>query len=428
MRFRRLAMPPNAHLQLQLRLPLLWLLALLLAALFLPNRAWNTLLVGFGGMVLTAYVWVRVLANGLSAARQLRFGWVSVGDRLEELLEIRNDGSLPALWVEVVDESNVPGYTAAVVRSVGFGSADRWRQSAVCHQRGQFHLGPWAIRASDPFGIFLLVKTYPKSSEVIIHPPIHAQLSIPLPTGQRSGQTRASRRAWQATINAAGVRDYRPDDPLQWIHWRTTARKGALHVREFDLDAAGDIWLLLDLQAAVQLGAGLDGTEEHAVLLAASLAARGLSENRPMGIAAYGRFPYVVPPGTGEGQRWRLLRALALVQADGDVGLQRMLQDFQPRAGRGTAVLILTASGSPEWLPELLTLPRRGIQPHVILLDRASFGGSGGQGLQTAVRQLGVSCSLIRQGEVGQPLEEQSRRGHWEFIVTGTGKVVQVDR
>ena len=55
--------------------------------------------------------------------------------------------------------------------------------------------------------------------------------------------------------NAATVRDYHIDDPYRWIHWPTSARRDALYVRQFERDAAGDIWLLLDAQAATQLGA-----------------------------------------------------------------------------------------------------------------------------------------------------------------------------
>ncbi len=419
---------PQVQITVQRRLPLLWLVLLAGTAVFLPDRAWNTLLIGFGGMVIIGYLWVRTIAQGLHAERRLRFGWVAVGDRLEEKFILTNSSALPALWVEVLDNSNVPDYSAAVVRSVGGYGQEQWRQSAICQQRGKFHLGPWAIRTSDPFGIFSLTCHYPTSAEIIIHPPIHGQLPIPLPHGQSSGRVHARQRSWQATVNAASVRDYHPNDPYQWIHWPTTARRGALFVREFDLDAAGDVWILLDMQANTQLGHGQDGTEEHAVLLAAALAARGLSQMRPIGLLGYGQEPQIVPPGRGEGQRWHILQALALVQANGETSLRRALQDLAQRARRGAAAIIITPTPAADWLPNLATLSQRGIQCHVLVLDRHSFGGEeNSAGLQKAVQQLGLNCQLVRQGEIGSPLEEQARRGFWRFAVTGTGKVVVVE-
>lgn len=418
---------PKAQIELRLRLPLIWFTILFAAALLLPDRVWNTLLVGLGGLFVIAYVWVRFLASGLEARRRLRFGWIAVGDRLEEHFELVNHSPIPALWVEIIDHSNVPGYRTAVVRSAGGGELNRWRESAVCTRRGQYTLGPWTIRTSDPFGIFMVTCHYAATNEIIIHPPIYGQLPIPLPAGQSSGRVRARQRAWQATLNAAAVRDYHPQDPFRWIHWPTTARRDSLYVREFDLDAAGDIWILLDLQADVQLGSGADSTEEYAVLLAASLAARALRQNRAVGLAAYGQTPQVVRPGQGQGQQWKILRALALVNADGQAGLALTIRDLKRTIRPGTAVVIITATGTTGWLPDLLSLSQQGVQSNVILLDRRSFGGEGNsEGLRDAIRQLGLSAHVIRQGDIDQPPAGQERRGDWDFRVTGLGKVIAV--
>lgn len=415
-----------AQIQLQFRMPLIWFGVLFIAAILLPDRVWYTLLIGIGGLFVVSYVWIRQLAKGVHATRRLRYGWVSVGDRLEEQFTIINTSLLPALWVEVVDQSNVPEYKTAVVHSVANEGVRRWREYAVCLQRGQYQLGPWTIRSSDPFGIFILTRQYPVSNEVIIHPPIHTEIPIPLPSGQSSGRVRARQRAWRATINAASVRDYQPNDPYRWIHWPTSARRDELFVRQFDLDAAGDIWILLDMEQQIQLGDGLDGTEEHAVLLAASLAAMALHQNRPVGVAGYGRSPQIVPPGRGTGHRWKILRALALVNADGDATLSQTITDISRLMRRGSAAVIITATNSIEWLPNLTTLSQRGLRSELIVLDRPSFGGTGkSQVLQDALLQQGYSCHIIRQGEIGQA-PEQEKRGYWEFKVTGTGGVVAV--
>lgn len=428
--FKTTLVTPHARrrLRLRARLPLLWIALAFLAALFLPDRIWTTFLVGLGGLFLVAYLWARQLLHGLHGQRRLRFGWVAVGDRLGESFVLSNEALVPAFWVQIVDHSTVPDYRPAVVRSVGATGVERWRQDAVCRRRGQYHLGPWELHSADPFGIFSITIEYVRTEELIIHPPIHSELPIPLPPGQSSGRSRSRERSWRATVNAAAVRDYIPGDPWRWIHWPTSARHDKLYVRQFDLDAAGDVWLLLDLEAAAQAGQGPEGTEEHAVLLAAALIGRARHENRPMGLAAYGRQPAVITPGQGAGQEWRLLRALALVEANGDTPLSVALQDLSRVARRGSAAVIITPTTSTEWLPGLISLAQSGIQANVILLERSSFGAAQSNlGLDDAVRRLGFSCHVIRQGEVGSPPPTGEQRGYWRFKTLATGKVVVLE-
>jgi uncharacterized protein (DUF58 family) len=423
---------PGTQIRLRLRLPFLLVAVLLVPAVLIPDRIWTTLLVGLSGLITIGYIWTRLLAAGLKATRQLQYGWISVGDQLQEAFAITNTSSAPALWVEVTDDSTVPGYNAAVVQSVDGRTTVRWRQTAVCTRRGQYRLGPWSLRAGDPFGLFELTHHMAATEEIIIHPPIISRLPVPLPPGHSEGRARTTTRAWQATINAATVRDYQLPDPFNWIHWKTSARRDALYVRQFDRDAAGDIWLVIDGDAAVQLGHGIEGTEEQAVLLAAALAARAILETRPAGLAAYGVRPHVVAPGLGQSQRWAVLRALALLQADGDTPLDRALRDVADVARPGSAAVIITPSANPDWLGALVMLAQRGIECDVLLLDRPSFGSAEPAevsiGLQRAIVAAGFPCRLLSRDAIAQPLPEGERHGYWEFKVTGTGKAIAVRR
>ncbi len=416
--------PVGVQIKLQLRFPLLLLGILLLAAFLLPDRVWNTLLIGFGGIFLLAYGWVSLLAHHLSGGRWVQLGWVSVGDHLEEQFYLQNDSFVPVLWVEVLDESTLPDYASSVVRSLGGYGQDRWRRKTLCTQRGAYRLGPWSFCTGDPFGIFSMTRHFDYVEEIVIYPPIDASIGVALPTGERDGRIRSAQHSWKATINSATVREYQTNDPLRWIHWPTTARRGGLYVRQFDLDATGDIWLCLDLQAEVQLGVGMESTEEHAVLLAATLAVQGLRAVRAVGLATYGDPPHLLPVGRGRGQQWRILRVLALLTANGQADIGVALDDLGKVVRRGSAMVIITPSGSLDWLPALLSLGQRGIACTVVLLDRESFGGRGNTAvLQQAIQRLGFTCYIVRQGELGNPLLAKENEDH-DYRITPLGRVV----
>ena len=420
---------PEIHFQWRLRWPLGLLVLLAVAAVLLPHTVWNSLLLGLGGLYLVAWRWTRQLGQSLRGERTLRSGWVAVGDELEEKFALVNHTSWPALWVEMVDEANVPGYQAHSVQTVDGHGRQAWRRTAVCLQRGHFKLGPWRLRTGDPFGLFQVEICYPTVAELIIHPPVQSNFHIPLPAGQRSGRARARQRSLRATVNAASIRPYVTGDPERWVHWPTTARRDELFVRQFDLDASGDIWILLDLAADVQVGTGLHGTEEHAVLLAATLTAQTLSQHRGVGLASYGDEPRLILPVRGEGQSWRMLRTLALVTAVGKTPLPEALRDLQRIAKPGTAVIIITPNLDDDSLPHLLNLAHKGVLPHILLFDRASFGDPhatphAAEAFKRTLTSMGFDAAVIQQGDIRQPEDLLRPRTSWR--VTPLGKAIRV--
>lgn len=376
-----------------------WIVGFLaLFALLIPHPAWMVLLVVLGGLWLGSFVWMRALLRGISAERQQQSNWVAIGDTLIEQFKIENRSWFPAPYIEIADSSNVPNYRASFVVTIGRNTTQQWQHKALCTRRGRFQLGPWSLKIGDVFGLYEVTIAYDQIAEIVIYPPILTNLPISLPAGKSEGQLPRRQHSWQAQINAAGVRHFRPNDPHRHIHWPTSARRNALFVREFEQDAAGDIWLVPDLSADNQVGRDRDSTEEHAILLATSLMAQGLYERRAVGLAAYGETPHIVPPSQGTQQRWRLLEALAMVSSAKSTSLQATLRDVRHIVQRGSAVLLITATDSAEWLPDLFHLHQSGVAVSIVLFDRRTFGAfSNTHILQQQLLRMGFSCSVLER-------------------------------
>jgi transglutaminase-like putative cysteine protease len=74
------------------------LLAILIVLQLLdPNKAWMMLIIGFGGLWLLMYLWSRQLAEGLRIHRHQLYGWLQVGDWLEERFVLSNQSLVPAV-------------------------------------------------------------------------------------------------------------------------------------------------------------------------------------------------------------------------------------------------------------------------------------------------------------------------------------------
>ncbi len=419
---------PQARLQLNTRLLSALVGLLLILQVVAPDRVWMVLLVGLGGAWLIGYLWARSLMRGLRLTREMRFGWAQVGDRLEERFTLSHQGWLPGLWVEVVDHTTLPEYRVSRVTGVGSRSHTRWHTQGVCSRRGLFTLGPTSLRSGDPLGLYTVSLEYPDSASLLVTPPILPLPTIEVAPGGRSGEGRPRVDAPERTVSAAGVRPYVRSDSLRWIHWRTSARHDSLFVRILDGTPAGDWWIFLDLDREVQAGQGQASTEEHGVILAASLADRGLRMGRSVGLVAYGDGLVWMAPQGGDGQRWAILRALSLVRP-GTCSLAGLLARAHPRFGERTSLIIITPAADSEWIKSLWPLLRRGAIPTVLLLDPASFGGDGNvSGLSALLSDLGITFYVIPRELLDRPEARPGQTGHWEWRVSPLGRAVAVRR
>ena len=415
--------------------PLALTIVLIGSHLVFPSKVWVVLLWMMGGVGGLSYYWARSLRQQISVERRLRYGWVQVGDRLEEQFTLVNNSWLPVLWAEVVDESDLPGYEVNRVSSCSASSSARWTTAKVCTRRGIYTLGPWSLIVSDPFGFFTVTFRKQETEAIAVYPPVVDLPQIALPRGLAVGRSRTLRRISEATIDVSQTRTYQPNDPWRLIHWPSTAHRGDLIVREFDAEISGNLWIVLDLDQRVQAGQGEESTEEYGVILASSLADRTLRQNRAVGLLAFGLEQALVPPGRGKGHMWRILHHLASVKAGGTQRLSDVLNGMRETLGHGTTVLVITPSCEPDWIDALVPLTRHGIAPSVVLLDGDSFSDGEPAGLSTKARHMQdllanaqVSTHMIQKGYPFRHVVPPKQRGQWEFKVSPLGRAIVVRR
>ncbi|HOG48170.1 MAG TPA: DUF58 domain-containing protein, partial [Anaerolineae bacterium] len=289
-----------------------------------------------------------------------------------------------------------------------------------------FALGPVDVHLADPLGLFHVSLRLGEQSSFVVYPVIAALPPLDMPRGSATGRVRASLRAAEATPSVSSVRLYTPGDAPHRIHWRTTARRGELYVKDHDREPAGDLWIILDLHQAVHAGAGERSTLEYGVTLAASLADAMLRQNRAVGLLCDGGEYLLLRPQWGQAQLWRILRSLSTVRAQGRRRLGHLIAQAAPVLARGLTAILITPSTDPEWLGGLLDLQQRGVAAGVILLDPASFGGQGNiEAMVGLLYDRAVAVRVIDQGFRFRPLVPP-RKQRPTFKVLSTGRVIAV--
>jgi uncharacterized protein (DUF58 family) len=396
--------------------------ALIVLAVVVPYNILYYLAYLWGWLLLMSWAWVRYQGPRVELERELHGGWAQVGDELTEGWELRNYSWLPLLWLQVDDGSTLPGYNARRVGATGAQSTQQWITNALCTRRGRYRVGPMTLELGDPLGLFRYRRVDAQSREMIVYPPLVHLPTLQRPRGQRGGAATAALVNTLPTTNAGGLRDYRPGDPLNYIHWRAVAHTGKLVVKEFDQEVAGAIWIVLDLARDVQQGTGDEATEELGVVLACSLANLLLAEGRTVGLFARGAERRVVRPGRGRQHLWEFMSTLVDAQADGTIALRDALGELAALASGRVAAVAITPDHSVSWAGALIGLTGGGASASALLLEgEHPHPATGGR-----LDRIGIRHAVFSTTVPLQPISPIQRRAPG-YRISPLGRAVQVE-
>jgi uncharacterized protein (DUF58 family) len=399
----------------KLRQPLVALLIAILLGLQYnePSRAYMILLVTLGGMFIISFVWARSLGKGMLFHREASFSWVQVGDHLEENLVLINTSWFPAAYIEFIDRSTLPGYSANRITSISADDIDEWSVPVFCSQRGLFHFGDAQIITTDPLGIFEVTVHAGLQTPLLVLPQPSVLPALPVASSGVMGEGQPRRDASQQSMHVSTVREFAEGDSVRLIHWPTTARRNKTFVRLMENAPEGNWWIVLDLDQAHMLGSGWDSTEEQSVALAASLADLGLRSRKSTGLVSNGREFGWLPPEKGDAHRWEILQTLALAKP-GSLPLAGLFDKISASLGNHHSLLIITACTQTDWIKSMPSLIKRGVIPTVFLIDTAGYAGvESMQGAAITLAKQNIRHHIIPRGLIEPPQHEPIPLGAW---------------
>ncbi len=397
----------------------LLLITCLLAGLFTGRAFFFNLAYLFGGLIIISFIWAWTSVRWVSISRRTRARRAQVGRKLDEAFMVRNQSWLPKLWLEIVDHSTLPGHRAShVVPALNGRSSYRWYVDTLCQVRGEFQLGPLTLVSGDPFGLFTLPRRLQPVTKVTVYPAVVPINHVELPGALLYGGEAQRRRSQYTTSNASGVREYVNGDSFNRIHWKTTARRDRLMVKEFEIDPIADIWLFLDLSpdslvedfnvrrtgpggTIIPTQPGIPAsTEEYGVVIAASLAQYFIELERAVGFVTYTAQRQIHQPERGLRQMSRVFQTLATARSVSPYTLAQTLALETPYLTRGTTLIVVTSSLDEGWVRQAQMLAGRHVQVMCILVDPQSFGGLiASENMQGILRLAKIPTIAIRKND-----------------------------
>ena len=226
--------------------------------------------------------------------------------------------------------------------------------------RGLYRLEESGVGIIDAFGLLRIHRRSLQTGQ-------HRMLVLPRPlqlqtaaegAGEelpRSGPQPQLQRQAASTL-AYGTRPYAPGDPLNRIHWRSTARAGALRAKETEQPGADRLLICLDAAKGVPNAAAF-GT---AVEAAAGLAQRAMQLGMGIRLAATDRQGRSLE-ARGRERFGELLELLAQLPCDGDGPLAPSVQREALHIGRKAAIAVITAQPDEQLMKVLFRLRERAV-------------------------------------------------------------------
>lgn len=257
------------------------------------------------------------------------------GEKVPLTVTLDNRKPLPLPWFEwrvgvaealpvereQLAASAVPGLSQVVRRgALGWYRKQTWRFQLLTGGRGYHQLGPGVVHSADLLGAFPQAMENETQEHLVVFPRVFPMEDLGLPADRPFGERRGGERIFEDPLRIAGLREYRPGDPLRRIDWKATARNGDLQSRVYEPSAQQQLYLFVNIDTMRHAWEGYLRDElERVVSTAASIATWAGGQKVAVGLLANGAFPDAdrpirLPPSRSRDQLTRVLEALAVIQ------------------------------------------------------------------------------------------------------------------
>jgi uncharacterized protein (DUF58 family) len=209
------------------------------------------------GPLLMSWQLIRLTLRHLSVTRRLPRG-VFPGQTFVVEFTVHNPRKRLDSWALVIEDrlQNVlPGSPAETQRArclvpfVEAGTSRTASYRARLWQRGRYRFGPLTLSTKVPVGLLQGHVTFKESTDLLVFPRL-GQLNTgwaELVKYEQLGQRSSRRNQGPVEGDFYGLRDWRAGDSCRWIHWRSSAKRQDLVVRQFEQHHNQDLVVLLDL-------------------------------------------------------------------------------------------------------------------------------------------------------------------------------------
>jgi uncharacterized protein (DUF58 family) len=361
--------------------------------------------------VAVAWIWVRLADRPF----RVRHGWGNreyvEGDDVAVTVELQPTGNVLPGSVTLIERVGRLGELRHSLRLSGRRLKARYELRNV--PRGRYAFERVRAELSDPFGLERASVALPSPGALVVFPQLVHVGPLFSDSGARSHDGRRLLLRRHTGFELHGVREYEQGESLRRVHWRSTARRGQLMVKELEDAPRDEVAIVLDAAAAAAVGGSFDVQVRATGSILDAYVRRGR------------RAVLVIDSACREVQQvhspaadWRrALELLAAVEPTGNIPAGRLLGDEHSAAARALELVVVTARLEAGLVDRLVerALARRNVS--LVYVDPASFNGVASRPESALLRlqAAGVAVAVVRRGDdlaaalTAEPVAEVAR-------------------
>jgi uncharacterized protein (DUF58 family) len=363
-----------------------------LAAWAFGSKPLYPVALGLLAAVLVARFWTRLANRPLQLRRFLPPGDRFEGDDVEVRFELASGWALVPATVLLRERIGKLGGRTTAVRPRGVSS---YVLEGLA--RGRYAFEDSRALIEGPFGFFRIEQPLDAQGALLVYPRLVELERLFSESGARSRDGRRLLLQRPSGFDLHSVREYERGESLRKVHWRSTAKRGQLMVKELEDSPRDEVAVVLDADPTAVVGESFEVQVRAAGSILQAHARRG--RRSVLVVNSARREQQRVHSGEGD---WRqALDLLAAVEPEPGPPLAALLADEANAAGRALELAVVTASLPPQLVERLVerSLGRRNVS--LVLVDAASFNGADPKPLAELLRlhAAGVAVAVVRRGD-----------------------------
>jgi len=266
-------------------------------------------------------------------------------------------------------------------------------------RRGRYRFD--AVRAvfEDPFSLARAEVLLGAESTLLVYPRL---VELDRVFSEIGGATQAGGRVLlrrTAGFDLHSVREYQEGESLRKVHWRTTAKRGELMVKELEDMPHDEVAIVLDADRRYAVGESFDVQ----VRAAGSILRANAMRSRRALLTITASTPETCQVSSVDGEWREALELLAAAEPTGNEPVARFLERDASPAAQAMELVVVTASLEPQLVDALLDRSFARRPGALVLVDSTSFNGTAPEPRREPdllrLQASGVPVAVVQRGD-----------------------------